>query len=700
MNLPVSKATLAKETAFCEAAVSSPLRGPEAEPYGHVLPHHALPTRTAPTQPPPGLTTDGQLLENSKHRLKNSSCCIDPVNRVYDVIDADTECLLGSYVSPLGSVVEVYDACVNGTCECLYEIEGVRSQLKPCRFAAIVFLSGREWASKYVDLVWAVTDGFPIVDTEVNEYECENYSSITSEPNSLKMDSILKKELAEGMVSQVEIKPICIHALGAVPKSSGGIRHITDCSRPTGVSVNNHCSSVLNEFCFKSVDNVVDMLDNGSYMSVVDIQAAYRAVPIRAAHRKYQGFKWVIDGEERWFVENRLCFGLRLGPSYFNSLSNFVHDILWNVYRLKIVNYLDDFISVSDTLEDSLRARELMVHTLRKLGFHVAFSKLIYPSTCVTYLGIEIDSVEMELRLPDGKIDKLKALLKFHLCKKRIAKKNLEILSGYLSHCSHIIKGGRMFCSNIYDLYRELVKKNLQFISMPIDVQADLKWWDNLCIYFNGSSKIVKDQYYLPMVSDSSLRGFAVYLGHDWAVGTWEDKFYIPLTSDCHHIVFRPVEEVFDKSNINELELWPIVVGLKRWFHLLKNKSLLVFTDNTQVMYMLTNSRSSNSVCKRWLREIFWLCAIYNIELTPLYINTKNNLVADSLSRLPYFKGGNEISNCLGGSDLCCLKPLINIYRDSGSATGGESFQDENELGIGLHVEIEKDAVGQLFKSL
>ena len=69
---------------------------------------------------------------------------------------------------------------------------------------------------------------------------------------------------------------------------------------------------------------------------------------------------------------------------------------------------------------------------------------------------------------------------------------------------------------------------------------------------------------------------------------------------------------------------------------MLSNKSVLMFTDNTQVMSMLSKGKSSNSACMAWIREIFWICVIYNIKLNPRYVNTKCNLVADTLSRMLY----------------------------------------------------------------
>ena len=574
-------------------------------------------------------------------------------------------------ISPMGKVIKVYVDCASGKCDCVYTIGKVVSQLKPCRFASLILNETLNLKDDYREMLWYVTDGFPIVDSAVEAYECFNYSSITCDDNRIKMDLIIERELKEGMISLVVEKPTCVHALGAVPKSNGGIRHITDCSRPLGKSVNNHCESILQEFCFKSVEDVVALLDEGSFMTVIDIKAAYRAVPIREDHRKYQGFSWVYEGKKRWFVDNRMCFGLRLGPMNFNLLSNFVFDIA-SKKGLKIINYLDDFLAVSNDFDSCVSAQSEIISLLRFLGFHVAFEKLVTPSTCVTYLGIEIDSVGMEFRLPQGKLNKLRELLDYVLSLKRVSKKDLESLGGTLSHCSQVVKGGKIFSKSIYTLYKHMVFSNKKYVVLPEWVRADLTWWKKLSVIFNGSSKIVKISHEEAIVSDSSMKGFGVYMGSDWCAGTWHDCDTIVLDSPCNHVVSKPVIDVVDFNNINVLELWPVLVGIKRWSHRIRDKNVVVFTDNTQVMFMLLNGKSSNITCMQWIRELFWTCAIYNIEITPKYICTESNLVADTLSRVPYENVNSKLPSLLHGSNLCCLNLLFENYREKQGGSGQE----------------------------
>ena len=130
-------------------------------------------------------------------------------------------------------------------------------------------------------------------------------------------------------------------------------------------------------------------------MSVIDIKSAYRAVPIRESHTQYLGFRWCLDGEELTLVDNRMCFGLRLGPLHFNCISDLILESLNDFCGLKVVNYLDDFIVIGNSYVDCTRAQNVVISLLRFLGFYVSYSKVTNPSMCTVYLGIEIDSVQI-----------------------------------------------------------------------------------------------------------------------------------------------------------------------------------------------------------------------------------------------------------------------------------------------------------------
>ena len=83
------------------------------------------------------------------------------------------------------------------------------------------------------------------------------YMSVYDPENKAKLDSIIWKELVEGYLKIVQEKPTCMHGMGTVPKPHGGIRPITNYSMPRDISVNNYCSDIIEDFQYKSVDNVL-----------------------------------------------------------------------------------------------------------------------------------------------------------------------------------------------------------------------------------------------------------------------------------------------------------------------------------------------------------------------------------------------------------------------------------------------------------
>ena len=204
--------------------------------------------------------------------------------------------------SPSGYTVKVYDACAKGFCACAYVLGGDKTQLKPCRFAYILSLCTQEGTETFTPLFHNVCDGFKIVDDELDvsslTYDCKNYLSILTKENKPKMDKIIRKELSEGYMKVVDKKPKYIHSLGAVPKPDGVIRPITDCSMPSNTSVNNHCENLIEEFKYKSVDNVLSMLNIHDYLAVVDIKPAYRALSIYPEHRSLLGLRWNLDSND------------------------------------------------------------------------------------------------------------------------------------------------------------------------------------------------------------------------------------------------------------------------------------------------------------------------------------------------------------------------------------------------------------------
>ena len=143
--------------------------------------------------------------------------------------------------------VYVYVDCVNGTCDCVRLIGGI--QLKPCR--ANHFLFGNHKLDNIsqddITYLWfGLVNGFPIVASDCSARNfCENYYSILDQKANAEMSSLLAQEIADHKVIHVESQPKCVHSLGAVWKSNGKLRPVTDCSRPEVAPIDNFMSPTL-----------------------------------------------------------------------------------------------------------------------------------------------------------------------------------------------------------------------------------------------------------------------------------------------------------------------------------------------------------------------------------------------------------------------------------------------------------------------
>ena len=401
-------------------------------------------------------------------------------------------------------------------------LHGRRNQLNPCVF--FDYLYGGSSIDQNASFVFdGVLNGFRIVDDEfTGSYICPNYASILHKETRSEFESNLETELASQKVTLVKERPACIHALGAIRKHDGGLRPITDCRRPLGLSINNYMDTVCKTFSYVSIDQVTDVVTEGDFMAVLDIKGAYRSVGVFPEHRKFQGFLWNVNGVEQYYEDNRLCFGLKCAPYIYTQITDFIVRSLNRQGVSRVFGYLDDFIVISDSELSCKREMSLLIDLLSQLGFEISWKKVTCPKTTVVYLGIEIDSEVMEVRLPEKKLSRLKHLVESFQDKSECTVLDLQALCGHLAHASKVVRSGRTFSRRIINL-TTYASKCGGLCTLPDWFKDDIVWWNSFCRVLNGKCPIISnfrcDE--LLVETDSSLTGFAAKCGTDWVLGVW-----------------------------------------------------------------------------------------------------------------------------------------------------------------------------------
>lgn len=211
----------------------------------------------------------------------------------------------------------------------------------------------------------------------------------------------------------------------------------------------------------------------------------------------------------------------------------------------------------------------------------------------------------------------------------------LQSLAGVLSHCSYVVRGGRVFTRRIINLIKSLTHDRAVG-SLNALIKSDLTWWKSFSAMFNGKARIVGPPSHgdLYFCTDASLTGFGATYSNDFLLGTWSTPLVDlqPWVNSVHWTY--PPEYVTVGTDINELDMWPVLCGVLRWGSTWRNKRVVLYTDNNQVLYAINDNKSRNNKVMGWLREIFWSSFVYNFYLTAARIPSAENVLPDCLSRI------------------------------------------------------------------
>ena len=140
------------------------------------------------------------------------------------------------------------------------------------------------------------------------------------------------------------------------------------------------------------------------------------------------------------YVDKTLPFGLRSAPKIFTALADAVEWVARQEGVRFVIHYLDDFLVISQPdSPECARALSKLLEILERLGLPVAPEKVEGPLVCLGFLGFEVDSRAMEIRLPRSKLEEIVAMLKQWEGRKACSRKDLESLVGKLSFAARVV---------------------------------------------------------------------------------------------------------------------------------------------------------------------------------------------------------------------------------------------------------------------
>lgn len=482
--------------------------------------------------------------------------------------------------------------------------------------------------------------GFPLHYTGPHlPRDSKNLRSVDDHPEIVrqKIQTELENCRIAGPFNKRPISTLRTSPIGLVEKKTPGeYRLIHHLSSPEGQSCNDFIDPNICSVKYTSFDEAVHMIQDmgqGCLLGKLDIKSAFRLLPVSPSDFDQLGF--VFD--DKFYYDKAMPFGCRISCASWEKVSTFLEFTAKQqspdgVGDLK--HYVDDFLFAGEAGTDNCSViMKTFIFCADQMGFPIASEKTVWPTTCIVYLGLELDSVDMVVRMPQQKIDDLIAKIQAVKDAKRTTLKVMQQLIGSLNFATRVIVPGRPFLRRLINSTKGITNPH-HHLRVNKGMRKDLDMWLEFFKHFNGIS-VFHDRFWVnnqdvELFTDSAAgpgMGFGAVFGHKWTYGIWPQLWHDKgITED-----------------ITVLELFPILVSLVLWGHQLQNKKILFHCDNQSVVCILNSLTSKSDNVMVLVRLITIQCLELNMVIKGSHIPGAKNVLSDCLSR-SFFQKFRQLS--------------------------------------------------------
>ena len=434
----------------------------------------------------------------------------------------------------------------------------------------------------------------------------------------------ISKELKAGRMAgpfdEPPFEPFFVNPMFGIPKNSDPdckkFRRIDHLSWPRNKSINDTIDKELFPVEFPTFDQIAESiweLGKDCLLSKQDLKDAYKQIRLHPQDWKYTGIKF--DG--KYYFSAYLVFGATCAPGVFERHSSLTE---WSLKKRdvgQIFHYIDDFLLLSQPGNFKLAQQRLenFKRVVVGLGWSLKKEKEESMTTKLTYLGIEINTHEMTFSIPQRKLDSIVMEVQKILEKPKVSLKQLRSILGKLCFVAKCVWAGRAFLRRLFDFLKVLLRRERhKKFRLPAGAIKDLKWWLQHARNFNGIIPIPQrnPEKIVHIYTDACLAGGAGIFAPEW--------FYVDL--DC------------EQETIAPKEFRMVLVALETWGESWTGLPVEFHVDNQNVVHVCNKQTSESPILMNFLQNFLMKVAQFSIaEVKFKYINTKDNFLADALSR-------------------------------------------------------------------
>jgi hypothetical protein len=365
-------------------------------------------------------------------------------------------------------------------------------------------------------------------------------------------------------------------------------------------------------FKMETLALILPLIKKGEWFASWDLRKGYFNI---ALHPDFQRF-FCFDWEGKRYQFTCLVMGLSLAPWLFTKLMNVLVQLA-RCWGIQVSFYIDDSLIRGQT-PDSTRADTLLFgNLLQQAGFLLNESKSVAePTQRILHLGFIVDSVEMEVSLPQEKEDRLRKAAQRAL--KMLNEEKVTTIRAAAQTIGLIVSClmASTYGQNHYRTLERAKDVALQrshgnfdapFV-WPRECEDDLKWWIHNA--FPVKTTFAPRQPSTTLITDASLQGWGAIWGEKEIFGAWEEQ----------------------EEQIDELELLTVLLALETWNLAQNHETILLRCDNTVAVAYVNHKGGKIDRLDAIARKIWCHLEHHGSFMIAAYIATNEN-PADALTR-------------------------------------------------------------------
>ena len=235
--------------------------------------------------------------------------------------------------------------------------------------------------------------------------------------------------------------------LGLVPKRQEGqfrLIHHLSYPRKTGTSVNAGIDKEYTSVSYAAIEDAVAFIkriDKRCFMAKTDLQSAFRILHVSPEDYPLLGFSW--EGKHYYAMG---CASSCLTFEKFSTALEWI--AIQKLGCREVVHIFDEFLFIESTFNECEDSLNKFIDFCNHVGIPIAMDKTFSPNQVIDFVGITLDSVKMEARLPPDKIQKSFSLLQEFLQRNSCKKREMESLIGYLNLHAQSYYPGEHSCAD------------------------------------------------------------------------------------------------------------------------------------------------------------------------------------------------------------------------------------------------------------